>query len=265
MGRGCWAQPEGLEQLEKQQEPDDETDHKTIMKDIDFLPEWYKSGIRREVSHRMQYIALGGVFLLMTVWSLTTTHSISKARAEFADMSATHTQAENVSAELNGIQNKLRSLQKKVESTRRIDSRIDVASVLAEMSFLVEKSVVFSKVDFVAEKFQDKKQDKTPGRNAAVLRAARVKKPGKQELPLGHVRFKVVVAGVAARASDVATLIMKLEDSPYFCQVVLSFLRSAEVKAESTRPTSGGTPDAGASIAASEFEIYCYLANYRTL
>ncbi len=233
------------------------------MKDIDFLPEWYKSGIRREVSYRTQYIALGGVFLVMTVWSLTTTHSISKARAEFTDMSATHTQAERVSAELAGVEDKLRSLQKKFKSTEEIDSRIDVASVLAEMSFLTEETIVFDKVEFVAEKFPDKQQDKTSA--GAVVSAVRVKVDNKKQLPLGHVRFKVVIAGVAAGAGDVATLIMKLEDSPYFCQVVLSFSRSAEVKAESTRPTSADTPDAGASITASEFEIHCYLANYRTL
>jgi len=34
------------------------------------------------------------------------------------------------------------------------------------------------------------------------------------------------------------------------------------VKAEGAAPTSGGTPDAGANIAVSEFEIHCYLANY---
>ena len=92
------------------------------MKDIDFLPEWYKSGLRREVSYRTQYMALGGVFLVMAVWSLTTTHSISKARAEFADMSAMHAQAEKVSTEMAGIENKLRSLQKKVKFTKEIDS-----------------------------------------------------------------------------------------------------------------------------------------------
>ncbi len=80
------------------------------MKDIDFLPEWYKSGKRREVSYRTQYMALGGVFLVMAVWSLTTTHSISQARAVFTDTSATHTQAKRVSAELAGVENKLRSL-----------------------------------------------------------------------------------------------------------------------------------------------------------
>ena len=235
------------------------------MKDIDFLPEWYKNGVRREVSYRTQYMVLGGVFLVMTVWSLITTNSIAKARAGFDDMSAMHTQAEKVSAVLAGIENKLRSLQKKVESTEQIDSRIDVASVLAEMSFLIEETIVLNKVEFVAEKFPDKQQDKTSAGTPAVVRAVRIKVGKKQQLPLGQMRFKVVIVGVAADASNVAALICKLEDSPYFCQVVLSFSRSAEVKAESTPPTSGGTPDTGANIPVSEFEIHCYLANYRNL
>ena len=111
-------------------------DRKAIMKDIDFLPEWYKSGVRREVSYRTQYIALGGVFLVMTVWSLVATRSIAKARAAFDDKSAIHAQAQKISAQLAGTQNEVRSLQQRVESIEQIDSRIDVASVLAELSFL---------------------------------------------------------------------------------------------------------------------------------
>jgi hypothetical protein len=235
------------------------------MKDIDFLPEWYKNGVRREGSYRTQYMVLGGVFLVMTVWSLVATHSIAKARAKFDDMSAMHTQAEKVSAERAGIENKLRSLQKKVETTEQVDSRIDVASVLAEMSFLIEEAIVLSKVEFVAEKFPDKLQDKASAGTSAVVRAVRIRVDKKRKLPLGQVRFRVVIAGVAADASNVAAFIVKLEDSPYFCQVVLSFSRSAQVKAESTAPTSGDIPGAGANIRVSEFEIHCYLANYRNL
>jgi hypothetical protein len=235
------------------------------MKDIDFLPEWYKSGVRREVSYRTQYIALGGVFLVMTVWSLVATRSIAKARAEFDGMSAMHTQAEKVSAQRAGVENKLRSVQKKVESAEQIDSRIDVAGVLAEMSFLIEESIVLDKVELVAEKFPDKKQDKPSAGTSAVVRAVRVRVDRKQQLPLGQVWFKVVISGVAADASDVAALICKLEDSPYFCQVVLSFSRNAEVKVDSISPASGGRPDAGQDITVSEFEIHCHLANYRIL
>ena len=98
---------------------------------------------------------------------------------------------------------------------------------------------------------------------SAVVRAVRVNVDRKQQLPLGHVRFKVVISGVAADASDVAALICRLEDSPYFFQVVLSFSRSAELKVESILPASGGTPKAGADITVSEFEIHCDLGNYR--
>ncbi len=243
------------------------------MKDIDFLPEWYKSGIRREVSYRTQYMALGGVFLVMAVWSLATTNSISKARGELADMSAAHAQAQSASDKLAEFENKLRSLKKKLRSTEEIDSRIDVANVLGEMSFLIRDGIVLNKVEFAAEKFPDEWEDKTSPRSGAVVRAVRVITGGKQQLPLGNVRFKVTIAGVAADAGDVAALIIKLEDSPYFWQVVPSFTRSTEVQAENAGPDAGktawetgsGISNVRASIQVSEFEIHCYLANYRKL
>jgi len=101
----------------------------------------------------------------------------------------------------------------------------------------------------------------------------------KENLPLGNVRFKVIIAGVAADASDVATLMCKLEDSPYFRQVVLSFSRGdTEIAIESkssfrtetdaedgTVKSKNRVREAGvrSKIPVNEFEINCYLANYR--
>ncbi len=248
------------------------------MKDIDFLPEWYKNGVRREVSYRTQYMALGGIFLVMAVWSLTTSRSISKARAEFADMAATHTQAENASKDVAALEDRFASLQKKLESMQEIDSRIDVASVLAEMSFLIKEEVVLSKVEFTAEKFPNGQKDKAPVSAGGVVRAARDRNRNEQQFPLGNVRFKVVIAGVAASGSDVADLILRLEKSPYFFQVVPSYSRSKELVIEDTpsrktfpdavgrtSETMGRAAAAGRKLQASEFEISCYLANYRKL
>ncbi len=247
------------------------------MKDIDFLPEWYKSGIRREVSYRTQYMALGGIFLVMAVWSLATSHSISKARAEFGNMAPMREKAESVSADLVVLEGQFRSLHKRFASMEEIDSRIDVASVLAEMSFLIEKEIVLRKVEFIAEKFQDEEKEKASARTGAVVRAVRVKNHQKQQLHLGNVRFKVVIAGVAANASDVANLILKLEESPYFFQIVPSFSKSTKLEVEGepspeaatdavgrTLETRSELSDAGKSLQATEFEINCYLANYRT-
>jgi cell division protein FtsB len=249
------------------------------MKEIDFLPEWYKSGRRRQVSYRTQYIAIVGVFVVMVVWSFITTHSISQARAQYAQMATNQAQAEKVSAKAAELENEMSLLRKNAESIGEIDSRIDVADVLAEMSFLIDEKIVLRKAEFVAEKFQDGQDVKTSP--AGVVRVVQANLSNKKELPLGNVRFKVVIAGVAADASDVATLMCKLEDSPYFCQVVLAFSRGdAEIGIERASSSFAETDVAGGTvkntdrvresavqskIQINEFEINCYLANYREL
>lgn len=244
----------------------------TSMKEIDFLPEWYKSGRRRQVSYRTQYIALGGIFVVMVVWNFIAMHSISRVRAQFAQMSTKQAQAEGRSAELAELQSELRGLQKKAESIEEIDSKIDVACVLAEMSFLIDEKIVLSKLTLVAEKFEDKQQAELSQQTGTVVRAVRTKLREKREMPLGNVRFRVVIEGVAADASNLASLICRLEDSPYFCQVVPSFSRTTVINMSgnpslhswSKNPKAkGSVRQAKGNIQASEFEIGCYLANYR--
>jgi hypothetical protein len=246
------------------------------MKEIDFLPEWYKSGKRRQTGYRTQYVALGGVFTVMMVWNFVTTHSISKAKAQFAQAGVRQMQAENASREFTMLKTEIMNLQKKTGAIERIDSRIDVASVLAELSFLIDKKIALSKIEFVAEPVAGgaDKQNTQPN-NGFVVRVA-LPIFNEKGLPLGNVRFKVVIRGIAADAGDVAALICKLEDSPYFCQVVPSFSRNAKVKAanypspasnadasEKTRDARRDVRESDKSIQVSEFEISCYLANYR--
>ncbi len=251
------------------------------MKEIDFLPEWYKNGIRREVSYRTQHMALAGMYAMMIVWSFAATYSVSRARTESVLMAKRQAEAESVSARVAELESELRDLQKKGESIKEIDSRIDVANVLGEMSFLIGERIVLSKMEFLAEKFADEPGAKYAASTEAVVRAVRrTKSLGGQELPLGDVRFKVVIAGVAADAGDVAALIIKLEDSPYFCQVVPSFSRSATIglnsgrsgpaalrvvtgAAETTSEMGNRVRGAKGTVQVSEFEMNCYLANYR--
>jgi Tfp pilus assembly protein PilN len=251
------------------------------MKEIDFLPEWYKSGRRRQVSYRAQYIAIGGVFVVMMVWSFTATHSISKARTQVAQMAEQHAQAQEVSAKFAVLEDEIRALRNKAESIEKINSKIDVADVLAELSYLIDERVVLQKVEFIAEKFENEQETKNPQVTSTVVRAVRTSSNNEKAMPIGDVQFKVVLAGIAADASDVAALICKLEDSPYFCRVDLSFSRGdAKIvtgSAPSTRKeTSVGGGDVESKdyvketavrneIQINEFEINCYLANYRQL
>jgi hypothetical protein len=47
------------------------------MKEIDFLPEWYKEGRRRRLHMRRQYAVLMVFFLAMVTYNTIATHKIS--------------------------------------------------------------------------------------------------------------------------------------------------------------------------------------------
>jgi Tfp pilus assembly protein PilN len=243
------------------------------MKEIDFLPEWYKSGRRQQIGYRTQCVALVGMFVVMMAWNLVSIRSVSKATAELAQMAPKQSQAQSVSGEFKKVESELAELQRKARVIEEIASRIDVASVLAEMSFLVDEKIILSKVEFTAEQFDQTSEQKAT--SASVVRVAGGSFGGKQA-PLGKVRFKIVINGIASDPSDVAELICRLEDSPYFCLVRPSFSRYKTVDAGSSSTAGGDTrtaktsgqmrtdaQPAAAKYQVSEFEISCYLANYR--
>lgn len=241
------------------------------MKEIDFLPEWYKSGKRREVNCRTQYIALGGIFIVMIVWNYMTTHYISMAKAEFTRNKTEQAQAQNVSTKLVELQNEMSIAQKRKNLIQKIDSKIKVANLLAEMSYLIEENIVLSKIELVAEKFSQEQDKEKSQQLAGVVRAIRGFE-NRQDLPLGNILFKIIIAGVAADASDVAALICKLENSPYFSQVTLSFSRDVEIERndkglqinqDESLNNNFAELNADGKMKVTKFQINCYLANYR--
>ena len=124
------------------------------MKEIDFLPEWYKSGRRRQFSYRTQYIALGGILLVMAVWHFLNLGSVSRIQAQISNNAAELKQAENTSARLAALQGKISLLNKKQAVILKTDSRINLADVLSEMSYLISEKIVLGKVEITAEKFE---------------------------------------------------------------------------------------------------------------
>ncbi|HLB73173.1 MAG TPA: hypothetical protein VJJ98_04065 [Sedimentisphaerales bacterium] len=232
------------------------------MKEIDFLPEWYKSHKRRSASYRMQCVVLGGIFAIMMVWNYFAAGSISRAEAEIARLAGGNTAAQGATVRYSQLKGRIGDLQKQAATIKNIDSRIDVAGVLAELSFLIARPTVLSRVELTAERFADGPS------GGGLVKAVRIKSSEAAALPLGDVRFKVVIGGVAPESSDVATLICRLEDSPYFFNVVPSYSRNTAIRpvgasARRSSDVESGGGKAAADIEASEFEISCYLANYR--
>ena len=163
----------------------------------------------------------------------------------------------------------------KEKLVNNIDSRINVSNVLAEISFIIDEKIILRKMELISEKFVSERDDEQSRQSSTVVRIAGSNFVNEIEPPLGNVRFKVVISGIAANASDVASLICKLEDSPYFCKVAPSYTRSAELETKSNvsirsrkdfaaelLKNKESNMESKEKIMVSEFEISCYLANY---
>ena len=201
------------------------------MKEIDFLPEWYKNGRRRQVNYRLQYIIIVGVFAVMMVWNYVSVDSLATVRAKNMELETRQSQAEKVSAKLEEYKKEIAMLHKKEKVLDSMDSKIVVSNILAEISYLVDKSIVLERVDFISEKIHDQDSEGKTLLPASVVKSAGSGSSKNTNNYIGNICFKVVIAGVAANGSDVAALLCKLEDSPYFNHVDLSYLKDAQVKA----------------------------------
>jgi hypothetical protein len=239
------------------------------VKELDFLPEWYKDDKRRQVHVRRQYVALVAVFLVMMLFNATALHRAGKAAAEGAHLENQRVGAEAVVQEFDVLTKQLNELKSRAGLVEQMDSQVDIAAVLAEMSHVISGSIVVRKLEIQAERF-GRMEDKGQAKGSAVRLA---EGPGNSEkdVPLGRVKFRIVLTGVAARPADVADLVCRLDESTYFQRVHPVFYGNANAKAQ-TGPKSAPPPqEEGTAVKpqsawdVTEFEIACYLANYKEM
>lgn len=219
------------------------------MKEIDFLPEWYKRNRRHRITYSVECGGLGIMLIGIVIWSLMMGRSVSKSEASLAMMATQRAHADSISAEFTGISRQIADLRVKLGFMEESNSRIDVVQILSELSYLIDKRIVLKKIEFNAEGEKAVKD-----KNKSIRRLAPGEK-NQNSTKTGDVRFRISIAGVAADSSDVANLICQLEESVYFCQVIPTFSRNSKKNLGRIQKDLGGR--------VSEFEIVCYLANFR--
>ena len=219
------------------------------MKEIDLLPEWYKKGRKRQSGYQAQYVALCLIFLSLLVFKFITGACVSRAQARFNDNEAKLEQLQSASNQFEQTNGQLNDLKKKTDLMKKIDPKIDITAVIAEISYLIEEEIVLSKVELKAEQLANNTNTNTRQRGGG-----RRQNSKRGSVSLGDVRFKIKISGIAADSRNVADFARNLEDSQYFFQVIPLYSRNKEVRSGSNISRNGNQ--------VSEFEINCYLANY---
>jgi hypothetical protein len=233
------------------------------MREIDFLPEWYRASRRRQIGYRTQYIVIGGLVLIMIVWNYFTCQSVLNAKNTSLMLKSASQSAQNVVNEISKTEQDAKQLEKKLAIQNDLESRVDVASVLGEIAYLLNKDIVLSKVIIKAESFSPSKQ--AP---AASIRIAGMDSADKGLISNANIRYKLTMNGIANDASDIAEIVSKFEDSPYFCNVLPVFSHNKDIK--SSAQASDRFPNAkkvttnsGTQYLVNEFQIDGFVENYR--
>jgi len=237
------------------------------VKEIDFLPEWYKEGKRRRVHMRQQCVALGLLFVAMIAYNTISAHRIASATAELEQFEGQRRYAETVMHRFDVLSRELGAYQAEAESLAQMDSRIELAAVMAEISHVIGEHVVLSRVEFIAESVA--RDIKAQRRSGSAVRAAGLGRNATRPVPLGGVKFRILLVGVAADPGNVGDLVCRLEESSYFRDVHSSGFRNGTIEVPTLRsqePMSQATKkplsEQKETLQVSEFEITCYLANY---
>lgn len=211
------------------------------MREIDFLPEWYKNSKRRRVSYRMQYLVIAGMFATVMSWSFVADYTNSIIRRHVDIMQKSLDANKQVSAKYENYNNELNLLSERAGRLEKLDSKISITGVLAELSYISSDNIMLTDLNLKSE-VMNSENTKTMKSGMAKLSAP--KGDRKIAMPNPNVRYKVILHGLASGAAPVTDLISELERSPYFCQVIPGLLE--HVKDAST----------------TRFEISCYIANY---
>ncbi len=237
------------------------------MKEIDFLPEWYKEGKRRRAQMRTQYVVLTMIFIGMMTHNLTSAHKIERASAEVAQLDDRRIHAESTMRQFEAINRELSKYQDKSNSIEHVDSRINLSAVLAEISHIIGDQVVLSRVEFTSEGISE--TSVMSNRSGTAVRAVTKGSNSNPSMLLGDVRFRITLAGVTTSPAEVGGLVYRLEESPYFHEVLPSFSRGKDIQVPVNKPASKAAGDMNRNAVepmetfrVSEFEIVCYLSNY---
>lgn len=216
------------------------------MKDIDFIPTWYKAGRERKRRYIRYYSLMGAMFALMAGWGFLINGHIAHVNAEVEEMQTIIDKGMGQAENAVVLKSQIDQMVKKSELLDQIELRTSMTAIMGELSSLFGENVILRKLSLKNELIPNS-QKKEPAASTSVVQIGGSKKnKTDQVVPPTPSRCKVVLTGIAASPADAALLIAQLEEANYFDQVLLNYSKPRKLKDKDV----------------TEFEVRCFVADY---
>ena len=215
------------------------------MKEIDFIPQWYKAGRERKRRYMRHYALMSIMCTLMVGWGFVINGHVSRVSAEVEEIQTAVEKGRLRGQQATLLEGQIAQMTQKTTLLDKIESRTKTTAVLGEVSYLIGKNIILSKLSLQNEWIQ--KTEKKGPRSAVVGMNGLQKNDQDTVIPALPSHCKVVLTGIAARPADAAALIVRLEKTDYFNQISLVYSKPKKVKDKDV----------------TEFEIRCFVADYQ--
>lgn len=217
------------------------------MKEIDFIPEWYKADRKRKRRYVRQSTLIGVAFVIMMIWGMVIDRYVVSVKADVQDIQDAFTKAQTRVQEAMELQGQIDTLEQKASWLDKLTLRTPMTAVLAEVSYLMHDKVILSDLSLKNEPIEELKENQTAAPGAVVQIGVPKEKNEDVVGPQIPTRVVMTLTGIASQPADAAVLIARLEDSPYFDSVTLVFSKPKDFK----------------ETEVTEFKIRSYVADYR--
>lgn len=216
------------------------------MRELDFLPDWYRADRQRKRCRHRNYVLFGLIVALMAGWSFIIGQSVSGLKAQTQQVETTLEKGQQTLQVALEMELEIEQLRQREQILETLTPRTPLSAVLSELSHSVNEQVIFSRVCLTQEPVADSQSATAPAA-AGIVRLGGAKQPVEtSSLPDSPQRIRITLTGIAAGGADVARLIDRLEQSRYFDAVSPGFSRAKKL----------------ASRDVTEFEISCVVADY---
>lgn len=216
------------------------------MKDIDFIPEWYKANQNRKKRYHRQYALLISLLAVMMAWSFVIGQYVEQVRSEVEGIGSVFEKGQEKINQGMLLESDIALLQHQAGILDAVTPRTKVSAIIAELSWQVRDTIVLSKLSLTKEPVQLDQEKSSPSTGVVQIGSSSRGKTPNAEL-MAPTRTRIVLTGYATQGADAAILISRLEESAYFDHVSPIYTKAVKVK----------------DCDVTEFEICCYVADYK--
>ena len=215
------------------------------MKEIDFIPEWYKANQKRRQRYHRQYVLLAVLFAMMMSWSFVVGRHVERVNADVQDVQQLVQKGQSKIDEGVMLEVEIADLKARARVLEMTSPRTNISAMIAELSYLIRDNVILTKLSLKNEPIETGPKKKSA---AAVVQIGTLNaKDSDIDKLLAQTRTKVTLIGIAAQPADAARLISQLEQSDYFEQETLVYSKPKKIR----------------EYDVTEFEIRCFVADYK--